>query len=405
MAVAVAVLTAGGLALAPTAAHAADSGAEAAFVSAINDLRQSKGLAPLSVDSRLVTVARNWSAKMASGNKLAHNPNYANEAPPDWIKLGENVGYGGNVDSIHRAFVNSSAHYNNLVDPAYNAMGIGVVVSSGTMWVTENFEKSPSAPPVTAQSAPANPTQGYWLVARDGGIFSFGKAGFQGSTGAIRLNQPIVGMTKSNNGGYWFVAADGGIFAFNAPFKGSTGSTPLNQPIVGMAATPSGNGYWLVARDGGIFNFGDAGFHGSTGALSLNQPIVGMAPTKSGKGYWLVARDGGIFAFGDAKFHGSAGGLKLNQPIVSMAATPAGNGYWFVAADGGIFSYGDATFHGSGGGQNLGSPVVGMTAAPNGGGYRLATAGGHVLAFGSAEYDGTLAGTPLNQPVVGMASI
>jgi hypothetical protein len=31
-------------------------------------------------------------------------------------------------------------------------------------------------------------------VAADGGIFSFGDATFFGSTGAQRLNQPIVGM-------------------------------------------------------------------------------------------------------------------------------------------------------------------------------------------------------------------
>ena len=30
-------------------------------------------------------------------------------------------------------------------------------------------------------------------------------------------------------------------------FYGSTGAIHLNQPIVGMAATPSGHGYWLVA--------------------------------------------------------------------------------------------------------------------------------------------------------------
>ena len=36
--------------------------------------------------------------------------------------------------------------------------------------------------------------RGYWLVASDGGIFSFGDAHFYGSTGAIRLNRPIVGM-------------------------------------------------------------------------------------------------------------------------------------------------------------------------------------------------------------------
>ena len=35
---------------------------------------------------------------------------------------------------------------------------------------------------------------GYWLVASDGGIFSFGDARFYGSTGGIHLNQPVVGM-------------------------------------------------------------------------------------------------------------------------------------------------------------------------------------------------------------------
>jgi len=74
------------------------------------------------------------------------------------------------------------------------------------------------------------------------------------------------------------VAADGGIFSYgDAPFYGSAGAIRLNQPVVGMAATPTGGGYWLVAADGGIFSYGDAPFHGSTGGLVLNKPIVGMA--------------------------------------------------------------------------------------------------------------------------------
>ncbi len=81
---------------------------------------------------------------------------------------------------------------------------------------------------------------------------------FYGSTGSLHLNQPIVGMAATpDGGGYWLVAADGGIFSFgDAAFHGSTGSLHLNQPIVGMAATPDGGGYWLVAADGGIFSFG-----------------------------------------------------------------------------------------------------------------------------------------------------
>jgi hypothetical protein len=35
---------------------------------------------------------------------------------------------------------------------------------------------------------------GYWFVAADGGVFSFGDAQFHGSTGNIRLNKPVVDM-------------------------------------------------------------------------------------------------------------------------------------------------------------------------------------------------------------------
>jgi len=78
--------------------------------------------------------------------------------------------------------------------------------------------------------------------------------------------------------GYWLVASDGGIFSFgDAAFYGSTGAIHLAQPIVGMAATPDGKGYWLVASDGGIFSFGDAAFYGSTGAIHLAQPIRAVA--------------------------------------------------------------------------------------------------------------------------------
>ena len=154
--------------------------------------------------------------------------------------------------------------------------------------------------------------------------------------------------------GYWEVASDGGIFSYGgAQFYGSTGSLHLNAPIVGMAATPDDAGYWLLASDGGIFAFGDAIFYGSTGGMHLNAPIVAMAPTPDGAGYWLVASDGGIFAYGDATFYGSTGSLPLVKPIVGMASTIDGLGYWLVASDGGIFTYGDANFYGSTGGLPL----------------------------------------------------
>ncbi len=259
-------------------------------------------------------------------------------------------------------------------------------------------------------SAPSSP-QGYDMAASDGGIFNFGNQPFCGSTGAITLNKPVVGMAMTpDDGGYWMVASDGGIFNFgDAPYDGSMGGKPLNRPVVAMASTPSGKGYWMVASDGGVFTFGDATFYGSVpGVLrpgqQLNKPIVGMAATPDGRGYWMVASDGGIFAFGDAVYDGSMGGKPLNQPVVAMASTPAGNGYWMVASDGGIFTFGNAAYLGSMGGKPLNRPIVGMASTASGRGYWMVASDGGIFTFGDAGYYGSMGGKPLNRPVVAMAA-
>ena len=258
------------------------------------------------------------------------------------------------------------------------------------------------APPAAA--AAATTTQAYWLVATDGGIFSFGGAPFYGSTGSIALNKPIVGMAATpDGGGYWLVASDGGIFDYgDAGFYGSTGSMVLNKPVVGMAPTPDGKGYWLVASDGGIFSYGDANFYGSTGSITLNKPVVGMAATPSGNGYWLVASDGGIFSYGDAQFHGSTGSLVLNKPVIGMITGPNGAGYFLVASDGGIFSFGTAPFFGSLGGLPIKHPIAAAATMPDGSGYWFSDTAGLVSNFGAAKYYGS-APSPLNKPIVGMS--
>jgi hypothetical protein len=197
-------------------------------------------------------------------------------------------------------------------------------LTAGVPYTFTVFASNAAGPgPPSAPSNSLSPTSGYWLVASDGGVFSYGDANFYGSTGAIKLNKPVVGMAPTRDGGgYWLVASDGGIFNYgDAKFFGSAGNLVLNKPIVGMAATPDGGGYWLVASDGGIFSYGDAKFFGSTGAITLNKPVVGMSASPDGAGYWLVASDGGIFNYGDAPFYGSTGSIVLNKPMVGMATT------------------------------------------------------------------------------------
>jgi ribosomal protein L24E len=245
--------------------------------------------------------------------------------------------------------------------------------------------------------------QGYWLVASDGGIFAFADSGFFGSTGNVKLNQPIVGMTATPSGrGYWLVARDGGIFSFgDAAFHGSTGNIKLNQPIVGMAATPSGSGYWLVAADGGVFAF-DAPSPGSAAGRS-RAAAVALAPTASGDGYWVITADGQVFNFGDAANFGKT--PTLAQPIVGAAATPSGAGLWLVARDGGIFAFGDANFYGSTGNIKLNQPIVGMSRTPSGHGYWLVAQDGGIFAFGDAGFYGSTGNIKLNKPINGMGAL
>jgi cell wall-associated NlpC family hydrolase len=261
---------------------------------------------------------------------------------------------------------------------------------------------SPHTAPTTTAPAGTGTADGvedsFWLATSSGSVYPFGVPSY-GSPGSP-LNKPVVTIVPTaDQRGYWLVASDGGVFSYgDATFYGSTGSLHLNKPIVGMAATTDGKGYWLVAADGGIFSFGDASFDGSTGSLHLNKPIVGMAPTPDGKGYWLVASDGGVFSFGDAAFYGSTGSLVLNQPIVGMAPTPDQQGYWLVAADGGIFSFGDAKFHGSTA-TTAGEPVERVVPTRSGLGYWIVQQNGTASPFGDATSDSAPVTAELFTPV------
>ncbi|HEY6471315.1 MAG TPA: polysaccharide deacetylase family protein [Acidimicrobiales bacterium] len=156
-------------------------------------------------------------------------------------------------------------------------------------------------------------------------VSSYGTAPAAGQP--VTSNVPFVGAATADAGGYWLAARDGGIFSFgDAKFYDSMGGHLLNQPIVGMAATPDGNGYWLVAADGGIFGFGDATFMGSMGGQPLLEPVVGMASDPATGGYWLAAADGGLFNF-DAPFYGSAGGGSGADSFFAIAGSSAGGGY------------------------------------------------------------------------------
>jgi hypothetical protein len=140
-------------------------------------------------------------------------------------------------------------------------------------------------------------------------------AAYLGDLAGVALDRPVVGMAATPTGhGYWLVASDGGVFSFgDARFYGSTGGITLDKPVVGMAATPTGHGYWLVASDGGVFSFGGGLFYGSLGGDPSPGRIAGMV-AGSGSGYWLVNGAGIVTPFNQVVVGTPPGGSRGAPP-------------------------------------------------------------------------------------------
>ena len=268
-----------------------------------------------------------------------------------------------------------------------------------------------TGPPQTFTVNPA--ARGYWLVGSDGGIFSFGAAGFHGSMGGIPLQRPVVGITPTaSRNGYWLVASDGGIFAFgDSAYYGSipglglhpAGSgqpNSLDAPIVGMVPSTSRHGYFMVASDGGVFAFGDARFEGSCpGIGGCLGAAVAVMPDSTGNGYWLVTNLGAVYAFGDAGNYG--GPPAQSVPAVDAVATPDGHGYWVLYANGAVYGFGDAAGMGAPLGYvNAFNPAAAIFPTADGKGYWVAAARGDVFCYGDAPFMGSMAAAGLNGDII-----
>ena len=251
----------------------------------------------------------------------------------------------------------------------------------------------------------ASSGSGYWMLASDGRVYSFGGASFLGSARrSLAAGQAAADLEPTpSNSGYWIVDAAGNVYGYgDAGYHGgATGMLLPGEAVTSISATPSGNGYWMFSTTGRVFPFGDAGWFGDLRAVRLNGPVLDSIPTPSGRGYYMVASDGGIFAYGDARFAGSMGGTRLNAPVQSLVPDPDGVGYWLVASDGGVFAF-DAPFRGSTGGLALNAPVTGMV--PFGNGYLMVATDGGAFNFSNQPFSGSLGGSAPAEPIVSVAA-
>jgi hypothetical protein len=155
------------------------------------------------------------------------------------------------------------------------------------------------------------------------------------------LRQPIMGITTNPTGnGYRLVARDGGIFSFGkVAFAGSLPGRNVHvADVIGMAATPSGNGYWIARSNGQVYAFGDAEKLGN-GVASACDRFTAIVGNPVAQGYRLVKDSGRSVGFGDAPGGDAPVGAQhvcgqataqIELPTTTIAAGSAITGYFVV---------------------------------------------------------------------------
>ena len=114
---------------------------ERLFGKLMNGARERAGLPRLSLDPEASKVARKHSREMVEKNLLHHTPSSTLvRRVTRWEILGENVGVGGTVDSLHGAFMDSPPHRANVLYAKFRHVGVGVTTGNDRMWVTVILE-------------------------------------------------------------------------------------------------------------------------------------------------------------------------------------------------------------------------------------------------------------------------
>lgn len=161
---------AGALATATAPARADNLTDAAQFLADTNRERTALGVAPLAANRALTGVAQRWSEQMVATTHLSHNPELFDDIDRDvttnWRKVGENVGTGGDVESIEAAFMHSPDHRSHIVDPAFAEVGVAVSHgANGVLWVTLDFLQRAPARQLSAAGIPATQGAGSLLAA------------------------------------------------------------------------------------------------------------------------------------------------------------------------------------------------------------------------------------------------
>jgi hypothetical protein len=150
VAVAVAALFGGPLSTAP-----AQAGYSADLTAMTNADRAAARLKGLSTSSDLQSLAQSRSNEMAKAGRIYHTPNLGSRVS-GWKRLGENVGRGPELRDIETAFMNSPSHRENILDPGFSQLGVGVTFDGKEYLYVAVIFREPSG--AAAASSPPPPT-------------------------------------------------------------------------------------------------------------------------------------------------------------------------------------------------------------------------------------------------------
>lgn len=120
------------------AGEASAASGESDLISRINRERSSRGLRTLRVAGDLARVARRHSERMAASGRVSHNQNLPNEVD-GWRSIAENVASGPTVRDVHNGMMRSGYHRQNVLDPRWTEIGVGVAYRRNRVYVTEVF--------------------------------------------------------------------------------------------------------------------------------------------------------------------------------------------------------------------------------------------------------------------------
>jgi uncharacterized protein YkwD len=130
----------------------------------INQERAQHHLPPLQASSDLNRSAQGWTNVMVSSGQFTHGTNFAARLSASgyvWRSAGENIATGyATPRSVVRAWMASTGHCENILNPTYRNIGTGVSTRPVKGWATgagtwtQDFALGMSQSPPSGNTAP-----------------------------------------------------------------------------------------------------------------------------------------------------------------------------------------------------------------------------------------------------------